>query len=88
MQPLGAELGRRFSVEQWVLSVLMEHGERSLDELGQSLPEMNWAQLFLTIDKLSRSGKICLHRAKDGDYIVGISAPARSPFNRKDPAQG
>jgi hypothetical protein len=77
MQPSGAELGRRFTVEQWVLSVLMERGERSLDELGQSLPEMNWAQLFLAIDKLSRSGKICLRRAKDGDYIVGLSASGK-----------
>jgi hypothetical protein len=77
MQPWRAELLERSSVEEWLLRVLMEQGERSLDELEQSLPETNWAQFFLAIDKLSRSGRICLRRAKDGNYIIDIRASGK-----------
>ena len=61
------------SVEEWVLAQLTERGAQSLDQLGGSLPEMNWAQLFLAVDRLSRCGLVSLRPARQGDYLVSMN---------------
>lgn len=63
----------RPSIEEWVLGVLRERGTQTLDQLGGLLPEVNWAQLFLAIDRLSRSGKISMRNIGPGDYFLSIN---------------
>lgn len=64
------------SVEEWILAALSEQGEQTLDQLARSLPSVNWAQFFLAIDRLSRSGKICLWPPQHGDYLVSLGREA------------
>jgi hypothetical protein len=63
----------RPSVDEWIVEVLRERGAQTLDHLGGSLPGVNWAQFFLAIDRLSRTGKITLWPPKNGDYLVSLN---------------
>jgi hypothetical protein len=63
----------RPSLDEWVIAVLQQRGTQTLDQLGKLLPEANWAQLFLAIDRLSRSGKISLWSPGFGDYLITVN---------------
>jgi hypothetical protein len=64
------------SVDEWILATLQERGAQPLDRLAASLPEVNWAQFFLAIDRLSRGGKISLWRPSRADYVVSLTRAA------------
>lgn len=61
------------SIDEWVVGILQQHGTQTLDQIGKLLPEVNWAQLFLAIDRLSRSGKISLWSPGFGDYLITVN---------------
>lgn len=65
------------SIDEWVLSALHQHGTQTLDQMSKLLPEINWAQLFLAIDRLSRSGKISLWSPGFGDYLITANQTQR-----------
>jgi hypothetical protein len=65
------------SIDEWVLSTLQQHGTQTLDQIGKLLPEVNWAQLFLAIDRLSRAGKISLWSPGFGDYLITVNVSHR-----------
>jgi hypothetical protein len=68
----------RASVDEYILGLLRRKGAQTLDHLGQSLPNVNWARLFLAIDRLSRAGQIAIAPPQDGDYLVSLSSdPSR-----------
>ena len=56
------------SIDEWILSILAGQEEQTLDGLGRWIPAVNWAQVFLAIDRLSCSGKIALWPLQHGDY--------------------
>jgi hypothetical protein len=60
------------SIDEWVVGLLQKKGAQTLDQLAGSLPEVNWAQLFLAVDRLSRSGKVLLCHGQRGDYIISL----------------
>ena len=68
-----AQAHERPSLDEWVIAVLQQRGTQTLDKLGKLLPEANWAQLFLAIDRLSRSGKISLWSPGFGDYLITVN---------------
>lgn len=49
-----------------ILEVVRTHPGCGLDELTQYLPEMNWSQVFIEVDRLSRSGLLRLTRSGSG----------------------
>jgi hypothetical protein len=61
------------SVEEWVLGTLRERGPQTLDQFGASLPEVNWAQLLLAIDRLSRQGDISMRIHSHEDYLIALT---------------
>ena len=63
--------------DEWVLAVFQKHGTQTLDQMGKLLPEMNWTQLFLAIDRLSRSGKISLWSPGFGNYLITANQTQR-----------
>jgi hypothetical protein len=65
------------SIDEWVLAALQQHGTQTLDQMSKLLPEINWAQLFLAIDRLSRSRKISLWSPGFGDYLITANQPQR-----------
>ncbi|HJU03809.1 MAG TPA: hypothetical protein VJ692_01565 [Nitrospiraceae bacterium] len=62
----------RPSVDEWIIGRLQEKGSQTLDQMADSLPEVNWAQFFLAVDRLSRSGRIMLWHRHRGDYVVSL----------------
>ena len=59
------------SMDRWILSVLSEQQEHTLDTLGQRrLPAVDSTQFFLAIDRLSRTGEIALWPLQHGNYRV------------------
>jgi hypothetical protein len=60
------------SMEEWVLEILRQRRLHTLDQLGLLLPAANWAQLFLAVDRLSRSGAITLRKNGQGEYLLSL----------------
>jgi hypothetical protein len=65
---------QRPSVDEWILQKLCDEGAQTMDQLGQALPAVNWAQFFLAIDRLSRSHQIILWPPKDGEYLISLAS--------------
>lgn len=59
--------------EQAVLNMLQRYGMMTMDEILTSRhPDFSWAQVFLAIDRLSRSNMIVLSRT-GGTYQLALS---------------
>jgi hypothetical protein len=50
------------SNEELVLSVLRSSGSLTIEQMIAKLPDLNWNQVFLAVDALSRRGAIVLRR--------------------------
>ena len=55
-----------------VLRVMHRRKECAIEELLQECSSYTRNQVFLEIDRLSRSGALCLLYKKDGDYAVRL----------------
>lgn len=64
------------STEQRLLDALRTSGTFQLDTLSR-LFDMSWAQAFLLVDRLSRSGHVALHRTDTREYLVSLGAARR-----------
>lgn len=62
--------------EKRLLEVLREKGPQTLDCLCE-LPDLNWAQVLLSVDHLSRSREVSLALIGRNEYQVSL-ADARS----------
>ena len=66
-------------------TILLEMVERNpdcdVDELAVHCPQATWNQVFLTLDNLSRSGKVSLRQQGPGRYKVEL-APQRQARSR------
>ena len=59
------------TTEQRILNVLKEVGSFTLDALP-TRGDMSGAQLFLAVDRLSRSRQVTLQRTHSFEYVVSI----------------
>ena len=59
-----------------VLRVVRRKKECDMEELLQACDSYTWNQVFLEVDRLSRSGELCLLYKKDGDYAVRLPRAA------------
>lgn len=64
------------SIEQRVLAALRVGGDKTIEQLTASLPDVSWTQVFLAIDRLSRSGRVILRRTVRGDYQASLNRTA------------
>ncbi len=55
-----------------ILRKLREQKECSLEDLIQSCGADTSNQVFLEVDRMSRSGEICVLYRKDGDFAVTL----------------
>ena len=60
------------SIENWVIEILREEGTQPLDSLT-ARARWDAACTLLAIDRLSRSGVICLSRLERDDYVVALN---------------
>ena len=63
------------SMDEWILSVEATENGETLDTLSRQVPNTNWAQFLLTIDRLSRNGKVALWPLQHGDYRIMRKGP-------------
>jgi len=76
-------MGTTTDIEMAIFQELKKRGPCHFDDLAKSLPTFSWNQLFLTVDRLSRSGRLKLmHPARVGFHVsfpadTNPSAPSR-----------
>lgn len=59
-------------VEQRLLDALTVKGAQTMEQLASLQPTVSWAQVFLAIDRLSRSGLVFLRRDGGCRYCVSL----------------
>ena len=70
MEGTRAESRRVSTADQRLLDVVKE-GPFTLDALSAHV-EMSWTEMFLAVDRLSRSRHVALHRTHSREYVVSI----------------
>ena len=58
-----------------IMRKLREQKECSLEDLIQSCGANSSNQVFLEVDRMSRTGEICVLYRKDGDFAVTLPRP-------------
>jgi hypothetical protein len=66
----------RAELEDLVRSALRLSGPTSIDHLVGLVPSASWSQIFLAVDRLSRSGLVTLRRTPHGEYRVALNGLA------------
>lgn len=59
-------------VDQRLLAALRMRGAQTIEQLASLQPTVSWAQVFLAIDRLSRSGLVLLRRDGGCRYCVSL----------------
>jgi hypothetical protein len=59
-----------------LLRIVRRKKECALDELLQECASYTWTQVFLEVDRLSRTGELCLLCKKAGEYVVKLPRAA------------
>ena len=59
-----------------ILDALSEKDECDMEELLRTCAPYTSNVVFLEVDRLSRTGQVCLHYRKDGDYAVSLASVA------------
>lgn len=60
------------SIASRILAMVGRKKECNIDDLLQSCDSYTWNQVFLEVDRLSRTGELRLQYRKDGDYAVSL----------------
>ena len=60
------------SVDEWIVDLLQTNGPQTMDQLANAITGINWAQFFLAVDRLSRSGRVSVWPPRNGDYLVSL----------------
>ena len=60
------------SVDRTVLLVLKRKGAQTIEGLTM-LTGIGWGQVFLSVDRLSRTGKVSLTRVYPSEYRVSVA---------------
>jgi hypothetical protein len=55
-----------------ILEAVMQTNECDLEELVRVSPSFTWNQVFLEVDRLSRTGELCLLPKGKGQYAVRL----------------
>jgi hypothetical protein len=61
------------SAEGTIIRELGQRGTATFDELVSALPQLSWSQIFLAVDRLSRTGTLSVRHDDGLHYVVTIS---------------
>jgi hypothetical protein len=61
------------SVANQILEVVKAHPGCGLDELTTLLPDVSWSEVFVEVDRLSRSGQLRLTRS-GSEFLAKLHA--------------
>jgi len=62
-------------VEEAVVKILERSGPCALDDLVAQLPDHNWSKVFVTVDTMSRDGRLSLRRIARAGYQISLLSP-------------
>ena len=65
-----------------ILQTIRRHPNCNLDALVQACSQYSWNQVFLEVDRLSRSGEIELASAGPGVYTMSMPAKKKPEFRK------
>ena len=67
----------RMRLEETIRETLQKTGPCCLDDLVHSHPHFSWGEVFLTVDRMSRDGRLLLRRLGSSTYQINLrSQPA------------
>ncbi len=72
-------MGQVTDLETAILEELNRTGPCTFDELTRHLPAYSWNQLFLTVDRLSREGRLCLNHPTRVGFQVSLMGREQAP---------
>lgn len=75
-------MGHIVDLETAILEELNRTGPCTFDELTKHLPTYSWNQLFLTVDRLSREGRLCLNHPARVGFQVSLTGQKQTPMQR------
>lgn len=76
MSAMSNDVTTVLSTDERLLSALRGMQPQTIDTLCSVLPGMTWSQVFLAIDRLSRSGVVSLRPSGRRDYQVSLNRAA------------
>jgi hypothetical protein len=76
---IGAIMLDQPSLDELIMGHLTQRGYQPLEQLVSPLPQVNWSELFLAINRLVRSGRICLWPATTGDIVLSLTPNTVAP---------
>lgn len=76
MRTQGQPLSTPQSVDRKMLNVLKRKGAQSMEDLP-TLTGIGWTQVFMSVDRLSRIGKLSLTPVRPCEYRISIAGLLR-----------
>ncbi|MEK6617285.1 MAG: hypothetical protein AABY90_01185 [Nitrospirota bacterium] len=73
MRDITNDVTASLSTDERLLSALRGMESQTIESLCSLLPGMTWSQVFLAIDRLSRSGVVSLRPSGRRDYQVSLN---------------
>ncbi len=73
------DVARQSDLTYRILGMLADQPGFLLDQLLDRCPDATWNQVFAVVDRLSRSGEICLTAKGMGRYHVDLHAAQHRP---------
>jgi hypothetical protein len=61
-------------VEEAIMEQLRLRGPCCLNDVVTYLPDLSWGEVFLAIDRLSRSGRVLHYRLSSSTYQIALRA--------------
>lgn len=71
-----ADMASRHSQQETLLlQALRSEGSLTMEQVAARFPQLSWGELFLAVDRLSRSGELVIRR-RGYDYDLHVTAHA------------
>ncbi len=71
-------MAQQATAEDQVLEMVLQLGPCDLEDVTRRCPNLTWNQVFLVVDRLSRTGQVKLSHAKGGSYTLTLLRQQRS----------
>ncbi|MBK5283618.1 MAG: hypothetical protein JJE16_16225 [Nitrospiraceae bacterium] len=65
-------MAQQATAEDKVIEMVLQLGPCDLEDVTRRCPNLTWNQVFLVVDRLSRTGQVKLSHAKGGSYTLTL----------------
>lgn len=65
--------------DEAVIEMLQKTDPCSMDDIVMQLPNLSWAEVFVTVDRLSRDGRVLLRQLGYSTYQIVLPSQLASP---------